>query len=137
MRKLAVLASALLGALSFACGRVAVQPLNLPAGCVDAGDATSYTFKVDDQAQVVPACLGVHAGRTNLEWSGNANVRKTLIAFKENTPQPPVDPPCANANCRLNKRDHETRFGDFYYTVVVIQKNGKPVANDPRLIIQP
>jgi hypothetical protein len=138
MSKLAVLAGVLVSALPLACGGVTPQALDLPPGCVPVEDA-SYTLKVDAEAQVLPDCIGIHAGRTTLVWSGadDNNVRKTLIAFKANPRRPPADPNCASAKCTLSKRDHDALFGEFDYTVVVIQKNGKPMTKDPRLIIQP
>jgi hypothetical protein len=110
-----------------------------PPECVDAAGQTEVTITVGDDAQPTPACVKIKQGKTDVKWvSDPTKVRALLIAFKEETGKnPPEDPACGSVECRLEKAKSATKEGDFYYTVVVVKKNGKAAVVDPQLIILP
>jgi len=138
MRRIAAWSAALICFSTLACSTAGVtpEPLALPEGCVAVTDPT-VTLSVDDEAQVDRPCIGIRMGMTDVVWTGTANVKRLLIAFKTNASPLPEDPPCPTKTCKLTKAKHATKPGDFYYSVVVLRQNGSPKTADPRLIIQP
>ena len=119
----------------------------LPAGCVQ-GTSGTQSLTVDDSATVgAKECLAFRRGESKLVWTGSANARYLLIAFKDKAENgfpknPPADPSCSGRTCVLEKS--QTQFiapndpneMGYRYSVVVILQSGKVVSVDPRLIIQ-
>jgi len=100
--------------------------------------AKQADVSVDGDAQATPACIQIRKGKTKVVWTGSADVKTLLIAFKDaGTKHPPDDPGCKAAECVLEKAKHAAKQGDFEYSVVVVRKDGTPVTVDPKLIILP
>ncbi len=93
---------------------------------------------VDGNAVADPACISVKKGKTEVVWTGTADVKRLLITFKDPaTKHPPEDPECSGARCVLEKAKHAAKEGEFDYSVVVVRQDGTTATVDPKLIILP
>lgn len=96
-----------------------------------------YTVGVDALARVSADPIQIAPGQTTVTWTGSAEVKTLLIAFKGAISSRLNDPVCAGATCTFAAAESVGKSGDFGYLVVVKLRDGKWRYRDPRLIIQP
>lgn len=145
MTRVASWAGALIASVLLACATQAPPPPAPPppppapplAAPCEVVTGPTVTITVDRQAAVDKPCVEIKKGKTDVVWTGTADVKYLLIAFKPGSDAPPDDPTCAAATCTLEKVKHAAKQGDFFYSVVVVLQDGSTATVDPKLIIQP
>jgi hypothetical protein len=102
-------------------------------------DAKKVTIVVDAYAKADKDCVDVKDGVTDVVWAPEKGIRKLLIGFKKDPYDrfELVDPDCATGNCILPRTAHDSRPGDYDYSILVLRDNGTTATYDPRLVIRP
>ncbi len=151
MNRAAFLAVVLICASSFACKSANVPPPApppppapaplWPAGCVEV-HGSPVTVPVNRLAAVPmnQECI-VLDKNAEVRWQGDtANVKTLLIGWKPASSvcsaPPTLAPGCAATTCSVNSTTIPETTLPLCYGVGVIDKDGKGIFSDPRLIIR-
>jgi hypothetical protein len=101
--------------------------------------AEKVTITVDTYAKADKECVDVKNGVTEVVWVPARGIRKLVIGFKEDKTDAYRldDPDCDTGNCTLERTAHDSRAGDYEYSILVLRDNGSTATYDPRLVIRP